>query len=61
MGGRSLTRKLIEGHLASGKAVAGDEIGLSIDQVRVDQLPCESLSCHYLLSTGTNGFLPGPL
>ncbi len=33
MGGRSLTRKLIEGHLASGKAVAGDEIGLTIDQV----------------------------
>jgi aconitate hydratase len=31
--GRSLTRKLIESHLASGKAVAGDEIGLSVDQL----------------------------
>jgi len=31
--GRSLTHKLIESHLASGKAVAGEEIGLTIDQV----------------------------
>jgi aconitate hydratase len=31
--GRSLTRKLIESHLTAGKAVAGDEIGLAIDQV----------------------------
>ncbi len=31
--GRSLTRKLIESHLAAGKAVAGEEIGLSIDQI----------------------------
>src|SRR5919197_1165784 len=31
--GRSLTRKLIESHLAAGKAVAGEEIGLGIDQV----------------------------
>jgi aconitate hydratase len=31
--GRSLTRKLIESHLVAGKAVAGDEIGLGIDQV----------------------------
>ena len=31
--GRSLTRKLIESHLAAGKAVAGEEIGLAIDQV----------------------------
>ncbi|HYB40388.1 MAG TPA: aconitase family protein, partial [Candidatus Methylomirabilis sp.] len=30
---RSLTRKLLESHLASGKAVAGEEIGLSVDQV----------------------------
>jgi aconitate hydratase len=29
----SLTRKLIESHLAAGKAVAGDEIGLNIDQI----------------------------
>jgi aconitate hydratase len=33
MSGQSLTRKLIESHLVSGKAVAGDEIGISIDQV----------------------------
>jgi len=31
--GRSLTRKLIESHLAAGRAVAGEEIGLAIDQV----------------------------
>ncbi len=31
--GRSLARKLIESHLASGKVVAGEEIGLTIDQV----------------------------
>ena len=30
---RSLTRKLIETHLVAGKAVAGDEIGLSVDQI----------------------------
>src|ERR1700741_1672569 len=31
--GRSLTHKLIEGPLAAGKAVAGEEIGLAVDQV----------------------------
>src|SRR5687768_10943678 len=31
--GQSLTRKLIESHLASGKAVAGEEIGLTVDQL----------------------------
>ncbi len=31
--GKSLTHKLIESHLAAGKAVAGEEIGLTIDQV----------------------------
>ena len=31
--GASLTRKLIEAHLAAGKAVVGEEIGLTIDQV----------------------------
>jgi aconitate hydratase len=31
--GRSLTRKLVEGHLVSGKPVAGEEIGLAVDQV----------------------------
>ncbi len=31
--GRSLTRKLIEAHLVAGKAGAGEEIGLAIDQV----------------------------
>ena len=31
--GDSLTRKLIEAHLAAGKAVVGEEIGLTIDQV----------------------------
>jgi aconitate hydratase len=31
--GKSLTHKLIEGHLAAGKPVVGDEIGLTIDQV----------------------------
>jgi aconitate hydratase len=30
---QSLTRKLIESHLVTGKAVAGEEIGLSVDQV----------------------------
>lgn len=30
---KSLTRKLIESHLVSGKAVAGEEIGLAVDQV----------------------------
>ena len=30
--GRSLTRKLIDAHLIAGKAVAGDEIGLRVDQ-----------------------------
>ena len=28
---------------------------------RLDQLAREGLPRHYLLSTGTNGFLPGPL
>jgi aconitate hydratase len=31
--GRSLTRKLIEAHLVAGKPVAGEEVGISIDQV----------------------------
>jgi aconitate hydratase len=31
--GRSLTRKLIESHLVAGKPVAGEEIGLAVDQV----------------------------
>jgi predicted aconitate hydratase len=30
---KSLTRKLIEAHLAAGKPVAGEEIGLTVDQV----------------------------
>ena len=30
--GKSLTRKLIEAHLVSGKATAGEEIGLRVDQ-----------------------------
>jgi len=30
---QSLTRKLIEAHLAAGKPVAGEEIGLAVDQV----------------------------
>ncbi|MBI4637360.1 MAG: aconitate hydratase, partial [Candidatus Rokubacteria bacterium] len=30
---QSLTRKLIESHLAAGKPVAGEEIGLTVDQV----------------------------
>ena len=30
---RSLTRKLIESHLIAGKAQAGEEIGISVDQV----------------------------
>ena len=30
--GRSLTRKLIESHLVSGAAVAGQEIALRVDQ-----------------------------
>src|SRR5437867_7190159 len=30
---RSLTRKLIDAHLVAGKAVAGEEIGLRVDQV----------------------------
>ena len=33
MVGESLTRKLIERHLVSGKPVAGEEIGLAVDQV----------------------------
>src|SRR3989449_5989672 len=32
MPGQSLTRKLIESHLVSGKPVAGEEIGLRVDQ-----------------------------
>ena len=31
--GLSLTRKLVDAHLVSGKAAAGEEIGLSVDQV----------------------------
>jgi aconitate hydratase len=31
--GLSLTRKLIESHLVAGKAVAGEEIGVKIDQI----------------------------
>jgi aconitate hydratase len=31
--GRSLARQLIESHLVAGKAVAGEEIGLGVDQV----------------------------
>src|SRR5262245_27205797 len=31
--GLSLTRKLIDSHLVSGRAVAGEEIGISVDQV----------------------------
>lgn len=30
--GRSLTRKLIESHLVAGKPVAGEEIGIAVDQ-----------------------------
>jgi aconitate hydratase len=31
--GLSLTRKLIESHLVAGKAVAGDEVGIRVDQI----------------------------
>src|SRR5881397_2402152 len=31
--GQSLTRQLIESHLVTGKAVAGEEIGITVDQV----------------------------
>jgi len=31
--GRSLARKLIESHLVSGKPIAGEEIGLTVDQI----------------------------
>src|SRR5262245_6299056 len=31
--GLSLTRKLIESHLVAGKPVAGEEVGISVDQV----------------------------
>ena len=31
--GRSLARQLIESHLVTGKAVAGEEIGITVDQV----------------------------
>ena len=31
--GKSLTRKLIESHLVAGKPVAGEEIGIKIDQI----------------------------
>jgi aconitate hydratase len=41
--GRSLTRKLIESHLAAGKPVVGEEVSLAVDQV---------------LLTDTNGTLP---
>ena len=30
---KSLTRKLIESHLVAGKAEAGEEIGIAVDQV----------------------------
>src|SRR3984893_2840211 len=32
MPGKSLTHKLIDSHLVAGKAVAGEEIGLRVDQ-----------------------------
>jgi predicted aconitate hydratase len=31
--GKSLTRKLIEAHLVTGKPVAGEEVGVSVDQI----------------------------
>jgi aconitate hydratase len=31
--GQSLTRKLIEAHLVAGRAVAGEEVGIGVDQV----------------------------
>ncbi|MCL6641410.1 MAG: aconitate hydratase, partial [Candidatus Rokubacteria bacterium] len=31
--GRSLTAKLIESHLVAGKPVAGEEVGIGVDQV----------------------------
>src|ERR687897_3773514 len=31
--GQTLTRKLIDAHLVSGKPVAGEEVGISVDQV----------------------------
>ncbi len=31
--GKSLARKLIESHLVAGKPVAGDEIGITADQI----------------------------
>src|ERR687897_276298 len=31
--GQTLTRKLIDAHLVSGKPVAGEEVGISTDQV----------------------------
>src|SRR5262245_23316188 len=43
MMGRSLTRKLIESHLIAGKAILGEEVSLTVDQV---------------LLTDTNGTLP---
>ncbi|HXH84206.1 MAG TPA: aconitate hydratase [Candidatus Tectomicrobia bacterium] len=33
MSGRSLARRLVEDHLVAGKAVVGEEVGVSVDQV----------------------------
>ena len=45
--GLSLTRKLADSHLVSGKAAAGEEIGLSVDQVLLTDTNGTGASLHF--------------
>src|SRR2546427_774547 len=45
--GKNLTRKILEGHLVEGRLVAGEEIGIRIDQVLAQDLTATQAFLHF--------------
>src|SRR5437667_11248203 len=45
--GKNLTRKILEAHLAEGGLVAGEEIGIRIDQILAQDLTATQAFLHF--------------
>src|SRR5439155_15328079 len=45
--GKNLTRKILEAHLAEGRLVAGEEIGIRIDQILAQDLTATQAFLHF--------------
>src|SRR5256712_1784077 len=45
--GKNLTRKILDGHLVEGRLVAGEEIGIRIDQVLAQDLTATQAFLHF--------------